>query len=303
MSTPPPPKVSRGLRLPLVWIVPLVAVAVAGWMVFRELKDRGPEIVISFNDGSGVEADKTTLEYKGVAIGMVSAVELKPDLRGVVVHVRLHKTAEAVAASDSQFWIVHPEIGFSGIHGLDTLLTGARLAVRPGKGAPAKEFVGLDRTPPPEMSAGRSFILQSDKLGSLSTGAPVFYRELKVGEVETSRLADDSAAVLVRIHIEAPYVDLVRTSTRFWNAGGFSFKVGLLGAELKNTSLESLISGGVSFATPDAAPLAPPADEGTVFQLITEPDKDWLKWAPKIPIKSPERVLAPPIASNQTINK
>jgi paraquat-inducible protein B len=149
------------------------------------------------------------------------------------------------------------------------------------------------------MTAGRSFILQSDKLGSLSTGAPVFYRELKVGEVETSRLADDSAAVLVRIHIEAPYVDLVRTSTRFWNAGGFSFKVGLLGAELKNTSLESLISGGVSFATPDAAPLAPPADEGTVFQLTTEPDKDWLKWAPKIPVKSPETVLAPPIASNK----
>jgi paraquat-inducible protein B len=303
MSTPPPPKVSRGLRLPLVWIVPLVALAVAGWMVFHELKDRGPEIVISFADGSGVEADKTTLEYKGVAIGMVTAVELKPDLRGVAVHVRLSKTAEGVAVTDSQFWIVHPEIGFSGIHGLDTLLTGARLTVRPGKGAPAKEFVGLDRTPPPEMSEGRSFILQSDKLGSLSTGAPVFYRELKVGDVETSRLADDSASVLVRIHVEAPYVDLVRTNTRFWNAGGFSFKVGLLGAELKNTSLESLISGGVAFATPDTTPLAPPADENTVFQLTTEADKDWLKWAPKIPVKSPETVSAPPIASNQTINK
>lgn len=299
MSTPPPPKVSRGLRLPLVWIVPLVAVAVAGWMVVRQLKDRGPEIIISFPDGSGVEADKTTLEYKGVSIGMVTAVELKPDLHGVSIHVRLDKTAEGVAVDGSQFWIVHPEIGFSGIRGLDTLLTGARITVRPGKGAPTKEFVGLDHTPPPEMSKGRSFILQSDRLGSLSTGAPVFYRELKVGEVETSRLADDSAAVLVRIHVEAPYVDLVRTSTRFWNAGGFSFKVGLLGAELKNTSLESLITGGVAFATPDAAPLAPPADENTVFQLTTEADKDWLKWAPKIPVKSPETVSAPPIASNK----
>ncbi|HVU22907.1 MAG TPA: MlaD family protein [Opitutus sp.] len=299
MSAPPPPKVSHGLRLPLVWIVPLVAVAVAGWMVFRELRDRGPEIVVSFTDGSGVEADKTSLEYKGVAIGQVTAVELKPDLRGVAVHVRLNKSAEGVAADGSQFWIVHPEIGFSGIHGLDTLLTGARLSVRPGKGGPTREFTGLDRTPPPEMSEGRSFILQSDRLGSLSTGAPVFYRELKVGEVETSRLADDAAAVLIRIHVEAPYVDLVRTNTRFWNAGGFSFKVGLLGAELKNTSLESLISGGVSFATPDTAPLAPPADEGAIFQLTTEVDKDWLKWAPKIPVKSPETVSAPPIASNK----
>jgi paraquat-inducible protein B len=295
-TTAPVPKVSRARALPLVWVVPLIAIAVGGWMVVRELKNRGPEIAIEFAHGSGVAADKTLLEHKGVAVGMVTAVELKPGLDGVTVRVRLDKTAAALARGGAQFWIVHPEIGLSGVRGLDTLLTGARLNVRPGKGPPAHRFVGLEKTPPPEISAeGKTFTLQSDRLGSLTTGAGVFYREVKVGAVETSRLGEDATGVLIRIHIEAPYVDLVRTNTRFWNAGGFSFKVGLLGAELKNTSLESLVSGGVAFATPngEGGALAPPAPEGTVFQVAAEADKDWLKWNPKIMLKAPEVVSEP----------
>jgi paraquat-inducible protein B len=297
-NAPPPPRVSRALRLPLVWIVPLVAIAVGGWMAFRELHNRGPEITIEFADGSGVEADKTVLEYKGVTVGRVTAVELKPDHSGVTVRLRLDRDAASLAGAETKFWIVHPEIGLSGIRGLDTLLTGAKLNLRPGRGPVVNHFVGLEKTPPPETSGpGRTFVLQCDRLGSLTSGAPVFYRELKVGEVETSRLAEDATAVLVRIHVDAPYVDLVRTNTRFWNAGGFSFKVGLLGAEMKNTSLESLVTGGVAFATPETE--APAAPEGGVFQLTSEPDKDWLKWAPKIPVKSPETVLDKPVVAGK----
>lgn len=297
-SSPAPlPKVSRAATFPLVWVVPLIAIALGGWMVIRELKNRGPEITIEFVDGSGVAADKTVLEYKGVSVGTVTAVELKPALDGVLVHVRLEKTSAALAHGGAQFWIVHPEIGLSGVRGLDTLLTGSRLNVRPGKGPPTTRFIGLEKTPAPEIpEEGRTFMLHSDRLGSLTTGAGVFYREMKVGVVETSQLADDATKVLIRIHIEAPYADLVRMDTRFWNAGGFSFKIGLLGAEFKNTSLESLISGGIAFATPGGGTeaVAPVAPEGTVFQLTSEPEKDWLKWAPKIPLRAPEVVSEPP---------
>jgi paraquat-inducible protein B len=300
-TTPPSPKLSRGRSFPLVWIVPVIAVALGGWMVLRDLKNRGPEITIEFADGSGVAADKTLLEHKGVAVGRVTEVRLKPDLAGVVVRVRLDKTAAALNRAGALFWIVHPEIGLSGIRGLDTLLTGARLNVRPGTGAPVEHFIGLEKTPPPELPAeGKTFLLNADRLGSLTTGAGVFYREMKVGVVETSRLGDDATNVIIRIHIDAPYVELVRANTRFWNAGGFSFKIGLLGAELKNTSLESLISGGVAFATPggDNGSVAPLAAEGTVFQVAAEPDKDWLKWNPRIPLKAPEVVSEPAKARN-----
>jgi paraquat-inducible protein B len=292
MSTAPAPKVSRKRAFPLIWIVPVIAVAIGLWMGYSELRDRGPEIIIDFPDGSGVEAGKTTLEYKGVSAGTVQSVELKRDLESVSVHLRLKKKAAALASADSKFWIVHPEIGFSGVHGLETLVTGVRLNVLPGKGPPATHFKGLDTTPAPDVTdEGRAFILQSDRLGSLTTGAPVFYRELKVGAVEASRLSDDSTSVLIRVHIEAPYVNLVRTNTRFWNTGGFSFKVSLFGAQLKDTSLESLVTGGVAFATPDTVPLEPAAPADTQFSLAAEADKDAMKWSPKIPIKSPESLV------------
>jgi len=289
MSAPATPKVSRSHALPLIWVVPLLALAIAGWLGFSELHNRGPEIELEFAEAAGVEAGKTTLEYNGVVAGTVEQVKLKPALDGVVLRLRLRRSAAGLAAAGSRYWIVHPEIGFSGVRGLDTLVTGVRLNVRPGHGPKTDHFIGLDQTPPPELtSEGRSFILRSDRVGSLSTGAPVFYREFKVGQVESSWLAPDATAVLIRIHVLGPYVDLVRTNTRFWNAGGFNFKVSLLGAQLRDTSLESLITGGVGFATPDTGELAPVAESGAEFSVATDPEKEWLKWSPKIPVHSLE---------------
>jgi paraquat-inducible protein B len=294
MTTPATPRVSRLPALPLVWIVPLVALAVGGWMVFREFQNRGPEITIDFNEGKGVEPRKTTLVYLGVSVGTVTAVDLKPDLSGVRVTLRLDRDAEALAREGAQFWIVHPEIGFTGVRGLETLFTGARISSRPGDGPPATHFTGLDRTPSLEnVEEGRAFVLQSDRLGSMSPGAPVLYREVKVGTVETSKLDNDGATVLIRIRVKTPFVELVRTNTRFWNAGGVTFKMSLLGAEVKSTSLETLFSGGIAFATPDTTPLQPVAPDGTLFTLHQEMEKDWLKWRPRINIAPPDEAPEP----------
>jgi paraquat-inducible protein B len=296
MTTDPPvPKVSRAPAFPLIWAVPLVAILLGGWMCLRELMHRGPEITIDFSDASGVESGKTVLEYKGVSAGTVENVKLRAGLEGVSIELRLNRDAASLARAGSEFWIVHPEIGFSGVRGLDTIVTGVRINVLPGHGAPARRFTGLDKAPAPDVTdVGRTFILETDRLGSLTSGSPVLFREFKVGSVETSLLSRDSTAVLIRIHVDPPYADLVRTNTRFWNSGGFSFKMSLFGgAELKDTSLESLITGGVSFATPDDSPLAPPAPSGSRFKLSSEPDKDWLKWSPKIPVKPVESAPEP----------
>lgn len=288
MTQHPPPQISRTGRIPLVWIVPLAALVIAAAMIIAEYRTHGPEIVIDFADGAGIEAGKTHVDYKGVSVGIVREVGLKPDLSGVSVRVRLDRSAADLATEGAKFWVVQPEISFGAIRGLDTILTGPRLNVIPGEGPRANHFTGLERAPLPRGRDGsRSFILESERLGSLKPGSPVFYREVEVGVVEGSRLAVDSTAVRVRIRIEAPYVDLVRTNSRFWNAGGFDFKLSLLGAQLKNTSLESLVNGGIAFATPDTDPLAPTAEPGTVFDLTHEPEKAWLKWRPRILIQSP----------------
>ena len=57
--------------------------------------------------------------------------------------------------------------------------------------------------------------------------------------------------------------------------------VGLFGAKVRSSTLESLLSGAISFATP--APGPTPA-EGTEFPLAQEPQDDWLKWNPALPV-------------------
>lgn len=297
MKSPDTPKISRAPVLPVVWVVPLLALAIGGWMILREYLNHGPEINIEFKDASGVEAGKTLLEYKGVTVGEVQSVELKKSLNAVVVSVRLDKEAAALANEGTQFWIVHPEIDFSGVRGLQTLVTGAYLALQPGTGPPATYFKGIEQPPLAEnKDLGRAFILQSDKLGAITAASPVYFREMKVGEVEASQLSDDSTQVLIRIRIYTPYADLVRTNTQFWNASGLSVKLGLFGTEISTTSIESLIVGGVAFATPEGE-LAPPAADNTQFVLHAEVDKDWLTWKPKIPIHTPESIPASPVRS------
>ncbi len=288
----PSPQITRRRGFSLIWVVPLVALVAAVWMLLRTARDHGPEIVIDFADGSGLEAGKTPLEYAGVSVGMVRSVKLASDLSHVEVRVQLHKEAAGLARTGAQFWVVHPEFSFSGVRGLETLVRGVRLNVRAGDGPPAQHFRGLDATPPPEQTnAGRAFHLRTGKLSGIATGTSVYYRDVKIGSVEATRLADDATSVLIRIRVLTPYIDLVRTNSRFWIAG-FSIKGGLLsGLELKNLSIESLFSSGIALATPEGD-LAPSAPNGAEFTLADEEGKDWSKWSPHIPIfptdQSPE---------------
>jgi paraquat-inducible protein B len=288
MTKLPIPTITRSRRgLPLIWVVPVIAFILGGWLIVRHARTQGPEIIIRFESGTGIEAGKTILEHKGVPIGMVQGVEFDEKLEGVLVRVQLARNAAPLARAGSEFWLVRPEIGLAGIRGLDTLLSGVRLKMRPGTGEPAREFVARPRAPLLENpERGRSFVLRSDKLGALTRGAPVFFREVKVGFIEAHRLAPDADAVLVRIRVRLPYDQLVRADTKFWNSGGVAVKINLTGVEIRSNSLESLITGGVTFATPDT-PNSAPAPDGTEFPLADEADKEWLKWKTRIPITDP----------------
>jgi paraquat-inducible protein B len=292
MTTPATPRVARRRSFPLIWIVPVVALIIAGWMVVRQFRNRGPEITIEFANAAGIEAGKTELEHQGVGVGVVQDVSLKDDLSGVIVSVRLTRSGAMLARAGAQFWVLHPEVSFSGIRGLETLVTGVRLNVRPGRGAPARHFRGLDHPPPLEdPSVGRAFTLRTDKLGGLAPDNPVYYRGVRIGNVEATRLADDAIAALVRIRIFNPYVNLVRTNSQFWNAGGLSLKLGLGGLDVRMNTLQSILAGGVNLATPDGE-LAPVALENTEYVLHSEPAKEWLEWRPRIPIQPEESAPA-----------
>jgi len=278
-------------HLPIVWLVPAIALGVALWLIYPEYIDRGTQITIEFANAPGIQVGNTDLEYRGVPAGKVKEVKLKKDLQGVLVRVRLEEQAKSLARKGAQFWIERPQVDLSGVSGLETLLTGARINVIPGTGPLEKYFVGLAN--PPSLNGtglGRAFFVFSEHMGTLEPRASVLYKGFKVGEVETSQLTGDARGILTRLRIYNPYVNLVRTNTRFWDAGGLSVHLSLFGGSIKTTSLESIIAGAVAFATPEEP--AEPAAEGAQFILYAKAEEKWEKWSPPIEIQSLETTPA-----------
>ena len=265
----------------VIWIVPVVAALVAGYLVYQRMQERGPTITITFEDGTGVKAGQTEIRYRGVPIGEVEAIDVSPDAKHVVIQARLRRSAARIAVEGTDFWIVRPEVGPARITGLTTVLTGPYIQLLPGEGKPKTHFAGLEKPPPAPERNGLKIILAAGQLGSLRQGSPVYYRGLEVGSVTDFALSKDATAAHVEVFILHRYGRLVRIGSRFWSTSGLDINFSLRkGIEISMESLRSLAVGGVAFATPDAA--AQPVRNGTIFVLHDKPEADWLTWTPKI---------------------
>ena len=149
---------------------------------------------------------------------------------------------------------------------------------------PQKAFVALVQ--PPQVAVaepGLSLVLSAARRGSLKVGVPVTYREITVGKVTGYELGQTADRVLIHILIEPKYAPLVRGGSRFWNSSGFGVDFSLFkGATVRTESLETLIQGGIAFATPDGERMGNPALAQQTFPLFDKFEDEWLLWAPKI---------------------
>lgn len=283
----------RRWRFPIVWVIPAVAAIVAGYLIYDRVHEYGSRITITFKDASGLRAGETPIQYRGVLVGEVTALELSEDHQHVLVKARLRRSAVSVAREGAEFWIVRPEVGIGNITGLGTVMTGPQIEVSPGTGEPRTEFVGLDSPPAAWERNGLRIVLLSSHLGSLKRDSPIYYRGIEVGAVQGAELGPDATTVNIHVYIGKRYAHLVRKRSKFWNASGIDIKLGLLrGLDVNVESLRSLIAGGIAFATPDD-PGDPPARGGSVFPLYDKPEKNWLAWAPRIPIPPAGRASPP----------
>ena len=214
----------------------------------------GTLITIRVDRADGLKPG-TPIRFRGLDVGVIESVDLTKDLQAVLLRARITESAERITRVGTQFWVVKPALGLVRTENLDTLIGGQYLEVQPAakdKG-PQRDFIALNEAPEvvgPEV--GLPLTLSAPRRGSIKPGVPVTYREVAVGKVTGFELGQTADRVLIHILIEPRYAALVRGGSRFWNSSGFGFDWGLFkGATVRTESLETLIDGGIAFATPD----------------------------------------------------
>ncbi|ETW12035.1 paraquat-inducible protein B [Roseivivax marinus] len=257
-------------RVSIVWLIPIVALAIALGAAWRNYNDQGPVIEIAFENAAGITADETELRYRDIGVGVVEEVSFDAGLEHVVVSVRVEKSMAEYIDEDARFWVVRPEVSARGVSGLDTVLSGVYIqgAWDSEAGQQAYDFEGLSSEPLlGAAQEGVQFTLTSTQ--SLPTAkTPIVFKGVEVGMVDAGQIDPGGATVSAEAVIYADYTDLVSTSTRFWDVSGFSFSLGTGGARLNFDSFASLITGGVTFATLGSG--GEPITEGVEYELFSD---------------------------------
>ncbi|MBV8889984.1 MAG: MCE family protein [Alphaproteobacteria bacterium] len=270
---PPAPRVTRWADLPWVWAIPVVALIIVGWLGLNAVLERGPTITITFGTGESIDAGRTTIRYKEVALGRVVRVGLTPDRNKVLVTAEMAREAGPLLRSGTEFWVVRPRVGFTGVSGLGTLVSGAYIGMLPGEGdTGARDFAGLERPPPEQgLTHGEEYVLMTDQLHGVGDGAPVYFHGVQVGEVTAHELSDRDGSVQLHIFIYEPHQVLIHDASRFWISSGFEISVNAQGLKLGTESVQTLLTGGVVFDTPIAAMAEPASPQGRRFRLYPDP--------------------------------
>jgi paraquat-inducible protein B len=259
-----------------MWLIPLLAVAIGGWLAWDTLSKKGPTITISFETAEGLQAGQSQLKFKEIVLGTVQSLDLTPDQSHVSVVIETTRQAERLLTDTTIFWVVKPRLFAGNLEGLSTLASGSYIGMLPARtpGKPQREFVGHED--PPVLVAnvpGRTFQLKASKLGSVSVGSPIFFRDLDVGTVLGWDIGDMVENVTIHAFVRAPYDSYVTDGTRFWNASGFSAKLGATGVGVQFESIRALLLGGVAFDTPATEQSTVPSAENHLFPLFADAEE------------------------------
>ncbi|MGP9800376.1 intermembrane transport protein PqiB [Rheinheimera sp. NSM] len=253
-----------------IWVVPIAAVLIGLWMLYNHYQQQGAMLTLLTANAEGIVAGKTQIKSRSVDVGQVISVELSDDLTQVIIKARMKPAITPLLNTDSQFWVVKPQIGRGGVTGLNTLLSGVYIELQPGDSAQQQLEHALLDAPPiaPADAPGVRIMLSTADSGGLAAGDPVLYRGYEVGTVELSEFDLSSRRTQYQLYIREPFDVLISENVRFWRSSGFSFDISAEGLQVDVGSATTLLSGGVSFDLMQGWPAGNAVKDGTEFQLF-----------------------------------
>lgn len=265
---------SKRFDLPLVWFLPIIALLVSAWLIYKSASEKGLVITIDFPTAEGLEVDKTKIRYLDVDVGKVTSISINDDLKTIRVTAQMNSGATNFLKQNTSFWVVKPQVGLSGISGLNTLLSGSYIELKPGTGEQNLHFTGLISAPILKSHVdGKQYVLETNNIGSIVPGTRINFHGIPVGEVLGQYLSDSADAIKLTIFIDSPYDRFIRKNTRFWVDSGIDLSASANGFKVRTGPLISLLSGGIAFRASAKDSTADIRPENSIFQLYDTYDE------------------------------
>ena len=277
-------KVTSGVSHHWVWMVPLFAIALTTFIVWRNLPPEGDTVVVSVSNVDGIRKGSTRVRYKGMDVGDIESMTFNDGLNRVELKLKIDETVMPLLREETQFWVVRPDISTNGVSGIATIVSGPYITFQPGDGKLESKFVALDK-PPILKKRGTKIEVISDQLYNIAPGDDIYYKQVPVGKVYAYQLRSEQVIIYGQIH--QPYDQLLRSNSVFWEQSGLEMDVGFTGVSVSANPIVSLLNGGLSFATPPE--YGDKAQPGAKYSLKSDPDDEWQAWTPDIAL--PERII------------
>ena len=169
-------KIEDKPKFSVIWIVPIIALLITGWMLYQHQINKGHVIFVKMNDADGIIAGKTEVRVKSVKVGLVESLQLELQQNAVVAKVRILQPYGELLAEDSALWVVKPRIDESGISGMNTLLSGVYIELSPGESSSRSSMFTLMDEPALISSEveGKRYQLVATDAEVLDVGSSVF---------------------------------------------------------------------------------------------------------------------------------
>lgn len=252
-------KIEDKKAVSFIWILPLIILAILGWIAYESYMKKGTNISVIFKSAEGLKENVTPLEYKGLQLGKVTKISMHEDLKSVKVNILVdNEVAKYVASEGSSFWIKKPTVSLTKISGLNTLISGYKIELSPtfktqeeyDKGNSKYFFNGLDTQPNDEFDDEGYYIslIANDK-DNVEVGTPIFYNKFQIGEIIAKEFIFEKVYFTAYIYDKFNY--LVNKSSQFVINEALKVSYGASGLNIEVGSLYSALVGGVTIITPN----------------------------------------------------
>ncbi|KPM84544.1 intermembrane transport protein PqiB [Pseudoalteromonas sp. ACER1] len=262
-------KIKSAPNISAIWIIPLIALLIGAWMLYQYQANKGTTIFIKMPHAEGIVAGKTEIKVRSVKIGQINHVRLSDQQNSVIARAQIDKHYDDLLTDDAKIWVVKPRIDDTGITGMSTLLSGVYLEFAPGESKKLADKFELQDEPAligNDVKGGR-FTLLSYNAEVLDVSTGIYFKDYKIGQIETATFDWKNQAMKYGIFINEPYQNLITLNSIFWVNSGIEIDLSADGINVNTGSLSKLLKGGISVGIPEQQSPGEVATNGHSFSL------------------------------------